>query len=1162
MGSSIRRACATGLAAVGLSMAAWALFGDGAGEADGALRGTDDPHAAASVGPSRVSPAYRRATLGGVPPTFDFVEHWSAPLFARGLARGDFNGDGRDDLVAMGEPLGDGRTAARVYLFLQTPAGAFAPPEIIELPRAIVSMTVIGLGVGDLNEDGKDDLAVTTSTRGAGLLTMLSVPGGSFRWGVDHWNDGQPSYAVPQLVDQDGDGHLDVLLAVGDLESDEHDPQPSQLATWYGDGQGAFARHVAIETGGYNQGLALGQLDGFGPPDLLAVTEGMGTPPVVHYPDGAGAWLPAAQLPAFEDEDALAFDQNSFINGAAFDANGDGRDDAVLNLGGPTRRLGIHLQEVDGTLSPQRHLLASGAAGFLDRPVDLDGNGHVDLVQAGYGANGPSLAYLLQDAYGLDYPVVQAVDPAFEMNSAMALVVGDFNGDGIADVVTSASGPGLRMWRGRLTPYAGAGGLPAPPTVVAALGSADHVMGSVDVTLAAPDDTGGLPISGYTVYAVPGGGIDADAGSPALVHRMTGLAPGSEYRFRARATNAAGKGPPSDLSAALQVPDFPVMLTIYTDASVGEPDLGSTTLMLRPWLLRPAPAGGVSFTLSTEDGSAHAGSDYEALAPTTLTIPAGQRSGPQVAVTVHGDLDVEGSETFKVLTSNVIGAGPVAPITVDIHEDDIPGPKILLAPASFAEGNSGLIRRNLALSLSEPSPTDLVVHLWTFEPDGVALAVEDEDYLPLPSDIVIPAGQTTGAVPIDVVGDTTREHSETLGVVATLDDSGAWDAYRAVALVEIADDEPQPTLSLAPVQVQEGDDDEVVAHFKAVLSAAQPDDAWFSFRTVAGTATAGVDFEDVHRSGLVIRAGQTELDIPVIVRGDRIAEGSEQFSAQLISPFQVAFGSATATADILDDDAATGISVTGVTQPEGNGAGIARFLVELAAAQVAPVTVDVRTSDGTAFAGHDYSAVAFEGLKIAAGQTRLWVDVPVLGDKVPEADETFGLEIVRVVGATPVRSRALARLVNDDVPTVSISDGSAVEGTGSWESYRTMRFDLTLSAPATREVTVWLRLGDQGTATAGWDVDASRVSLPVVIDPGRTRRSIELRVVGDDLPEGDETFELVIAGAHGALPGDATGIGTIIDDDAVAPTATASTSRAKARQAVTRARPRQARATQ
>jgi predicted extracellular nuclease len=87
------------------------------------------------------------------------------------------------------------------------------------------------------------------------------------------------------------------------------------------------------------------------------------------------------------------------------------------------------------------------------------------------------------------------------------------------------------------------------------------------------------------------------------------------------------------------------------DVSVTEGDDG--TRLLTFTVTRSGNAGAFEIDYETADGSANAGSDYVA-AFDTLVFAAGGALSQQVSVTVNGDTDFEGDETFLVTISDLV----------------------------------------------------------------------------------------------------------------------------------------------------------------------------------------------------------------------------------------------------------------------------------------------------------------------------------------------------------------------------------------------------------------------------------------------------------------------------------------------------------------------------
>jgi endoglucanase len=111
-------------------------------------------------------------------------------------------------------------------------------------------------------------------------------------------------------------------------------------------------------------------------------------------------------------------------------------------------------------------------------------------------------------------------------------------------------------------------------------------------------------------------------------------------------------------------------------------------------------------------------------------------------------------------------------------------------------------------------------------------------------------------------------------------------------------------------------------------------------------------------------------------------------------------------------------------------------------------------------------------------------------------------------------------------PSISINDASVVEGRNS---SRNITFTVTLSQATAGTVTVAYATAN-GTATNGSDYQAK--SGTVSFAAGATSRTITVKVYGDRTKEPNETFTVILSNpTGGALIGDGSGVGTIVNDD-------------------------------
>jgi hypothetical protein len=357
--------------------------------------------------------------------------------------------------------------------------------------------------------------------------------------------------------------------------------------------------------------------------------------------------------------------------------------------------------------------------------------------------------------------------------------------------------------------------------------------------------------------------------------------------------------------------------------------------------------------------------------------------------------------------------------------------------------------------------------------------------------------------------------------------------------VDVSTQAAQPSLiSIGDVTLAEGNAGQTAFRFTATLDRAQSAPVTVDFATADGTATAPGDYAATSGT-LSFAPGETAKTVTVQVNGDTSVEPNETFNVNLAN----ATGNATiadpqGVGTIVNDDQVVIVppsrfSINDITTAEGNAGQTAfRFTIALDAAQLAPVTVDFATGDGTATAPSDY--VASSGtVTFAPSETAKTVTVQVNGDTTVEPDETFTVNLANTTGnATIADAQAVGTIVNDDQPVIeqpariSIADVSLPEGNSGQTAFRfTVSLDRAQSAP----VTVDFATAD-GTATAPIDYVAAIGT--VTFAPGETAKTMTVQVNGDTIKEGNETFAANLANATGnATIADAHAVGTIVNDD-------------------------------
>jgi hypothetical protein len=227
---------------------------------------------------------------------------------------------------------------------------------------------------------------------------------------------------------------------------------------------------------------------------------------------------------------------------------------------------------------------------------------------------------------------------------------------------------------------------------------------------------------------------------------------------------------------------------------------------------------------------------------------------------------------------------------------------------------------------------------------------------------------------------------------------------------------------------------------------------------------------------------------------------------------------------------AASLFINDVNLGEGNSGGISNaiFTVSLSQASSETVTVYYATADGTATAGSDYTAQTGI-LTFTPGSTTQTIAIGILGDSLPESNETFWLNLSGATNAVITDSQGMGTIIDDD-PTLSISNASLQEGNSGTSN---ALFTVSLSKVSNQTVTVNYATAD-GTATTA-DNDYFATNGTLTFNPGETSKTFSIPVVGDTNIEANETFLVNLSGATNAAITGTQGIATIINDDFALP---------------------------
>jgi len=383
--------------------------------------------------------------LGNGDGTFQAAQSYASGGYtAVSVATGDFNGDGKTDLVVANQCESSANcNNGNVGVLLGNGDGTFAAAQ----DYVSGGNSTSGITVSDLDGDGRMDLVLSNQCQlaancGEGNVSVLMGNGdGTFQSAENYISDGVLAQFVG-IGDWNGDMKPDLAIV---NQCQTGSSCTGTVTILMGNGDGTFQVPPSYASGGYDaDSVAVGDLNNDGKLDLVVAnlcqgnTCGRGNSGYVSVllGNGDGTFQPAQEYATG------GFGASSV---AIADLNGDGNADVVVANQCSTSdcktsgSVSVLLGKGNGTLQAAQTYASGGYTALSVAIADFNKDGNLDLAVANQcqdtSCQNGAVSVLLGNGNGT-FQTAQSFASAGYLTNSVA--VGDFNGDGNPDLVLAS----------------------------------------------------------------------------------------------------------------------------------------------------------------------------------------------------------------------------------------------------------------------------------------------------------------------------------------------------------------------------------------------------------------------------------------------------------------------------------------------------------------------------------------------------------------------------------------------------------------------------------------------------------------------------------------------------------------------------------------------------